>query len=517
MAEKTHKPNIVLILADDLGYGDLSCYSEDRKVPTPNLDRLAGQGMRFTDAHTNCAQCSPTRYGTLTGRYAWRTRLRTGVLKHFSAPLIEDGRVTVASLLKEHGYATAAVGKWHLGMGWVAKAGRTFDPDSWDDEQVDAIDFTRPLTASPLDHGFDYYFGISSSNNMLPYCYIENNRVVRVPTQRKTPVYDTETGRGLVSDDYVSEQIDQVLWAKAQGWLDRHFTQSPDQPFFLYFPTSAIHRPCLPTEPFRGASEAGLHGDKVTELDDIVGRLMAELKRRGCEDNTIVLFTSDNGAMPGDPEAALQHYARHEWGKPYASAALLAREDRDVINPAGRARWLTYGHKVNGPYLGYKMTIYEGGHRVPFILRWPEAVEAGSTSQEVVCTTDLLATVAEILQADLPADAAEDSYSFLPVLRGEPLDGPLREATILDSWNGVRAVRQGPWKLVLGSNSGGGTLKREFDTPGQLYNLADDPGEQSNLYTRHPDKVQQLTGLLDQYQATGRSAPRATFAKYGKT
>lgn len=508
----TDRPNIVIILADDLGYGDLSCYNPDGKIATPNLDRLAREGVRFTDAHANCAQCSPTRYGLLTGRYAWRTRLKTGVLPHFARPLIGKRRMTVASLLKRHGYATACIGKWHLGLGWQAKKGKTFDPKLWDARQVDAIDFGKPLTASPLDHGFDYYFGIGSSNNMLPYCFIENDRVVRRPTRRKHPVYDTENALGLVSDDYRSRQIDQVLWKKAGAWLEAHLKTSPDRPFFLYFPTSAIHRPCLPASRFRGRSKAGLHGDKVTELDDIVGRLMALLKKRGCEDNTLFIFTSDNGPIPGDPEAALKNYAMHAWGRPYRPAQLLKKKRLGMTGPEVRLRCLTYGHRASGPYLGFKMAIYEGGHRVPFIVRWPRAIKPGATCGEAVCMTDILATVAHILRADLPNGAGEDSYTFLPLLRGRRPRRPLREATILDSWTGVKAVRQGDWKLVLGPDAGSPNMIHTVDTPGQLYNIATDPGETKNLYRRHPAKVRELTALYEKYRAAGRSAPPAKFA-----
>ncbi len=509
------RPNVVIILADDLGWGDLNCYNPDGMIPTPNVDALAREGMRFTDAHTPAAQCSPTRYGLMTGRYAWRTRMKTGVLPHFAKPLIGKKRLTLASLLKSNGYATAGVGKWHLGWGWQTKPGQTINPSSWNAKQVDKIDFTKPLAASPLDHGFDYYFGIGSSNNMLPYCYIEGNRVVQPPTtKRKSPVYDTETGVGLVSPDYVSEQIDQVLWTKAKAWLDKHFKTTPDKPFFLYLPTSAIHRPCLAVKEFRNKSKAGLHGDKVVELDDIVGKLMATLKAKGCRDNTLVIFTSDNGAMPGDPEGALRHYARNDWGKRWDAKKLLDRKDEGVYkaNPKQKSGWLTYGHKVNGPYSGYKTGIYEGGHRVPFIVRWPGKIKAGTVSDEIICMVDVLATVANVLQVDLPNNAGEDSYSILPVLLGRKLDKPLREATIMTPWSTMKSVRQGPWKLIMGKNSGGFGMARKVSTAGQLYNLATDPGEMTNLYTKHPEKVKALTAIYEKYAAAGRSAPPAKFA-----
>lgn len=267
-------PNIILIMADDLGYGDLSIYNNAGYIQTPNIDRLADRGMLFSDYHCSTAQSSPTRYSLLTGRYPWRTRLQTGVLKHFDLPLIENDRKTVGTILQEKGYSTAIIGKWHLGLGWQAKSGETIDTDSWSDAQVDKIDFSKELTNSPLDHGFDYFFGIGSSNNMQPYCYIENKHALNMTENRKFPVFDTENGAGLVASDYFSEDIDQKLWEKARIWLDNHKNQSPNKPFFLYWPTSAIHRPCLPIGNFIGKSNAGLHGDKVLELDDIVGQLL---------------------------------------------------------------------------------------------------------------------------------------------------------------------------------------------------------------------------------------------------
>ena len=508
-ADSARKPNIVVILADDLGYGDVGCNNKDSKIPTPDIDALAAEGLRFTDAHTNTAQCTPTRYGLLTGRYSWRTRLKTGVLPHFAKPLIAKERITIASLLKSKGYATAVIGKWHLGLGWRAKKGRTFAPDSWG-AAIQAIDFTKKLTASPLDHGFDYYFGIGSSNNMLPYCYIENDAVVQVPEKPKRQAYDTEWRGAPVSPDYKSEQIDQVLWKKAIAWLNRHFDKTQKKPFFLYYPTSAIHRPCLAVEEFRKSSKAGLRGDKVVELDNIVGRLVAELKKHGCLDDTLILFTSDNGARPGDIQGALKKLADNDYGQPYDPAGLLDRKAEGTFG-----KWLTYGHKSCGPYLGYKMSIHEGGHRVPFIVRWPGVVKPGTTSDEIICMTDVLATLANILQVDLPEDAGEDSYSFLPVLKGDKLDGPIREATILDSWNGVKAVRQGDWKLIMADNSGAieALEKRKTDAPVQLYNLRKDPRESNNLCEKYPEKVKRLTAYYARYAASSRSAPLVRYSR----
>ncbi len=505
-AAAAEQPNVLVIMADDLGYGDLSCYNPESQIQTPALDRLAAEGMRFTDAHANAAQCSPTRYGLLTGRYAWRTRMKQGVLPHFAKPLIDEGRVTLASLLKEAGYATAGFGKWHLGWGWQAKDGMTFDPDSWSKEQLDLIDFRKPLTASPNDHGFDYYFGIGSSNNMLPYAYLENYRVVEPPgPEIKFPVYDTEGHDAVVSVDYVSEEIDEVLYQRVRVWLDNHFAENDGKPFFIYFPMSAIHRPCLAREHFRDSTGAGLRGDKVAELDAIVGRLMRDLERHGVEDETLVVFTSDNGPRLGDVESILQEYAAEDWGKQYRTAGLLAHPDAAVHVPRPGFRWYTYGHRAAGPFYGFKGDIYEGGHRVPFLVRWPGRVQPGSVSEETICHTDVLATFAQIIGTELPRNAGEDSVSFLPVLRAQDPASPLREATVLDSWRGVKAVRQGPWKLILGEGSGGFANEIRGDAPVQLYNLDSDPQEQNNLHAEHPELVSRLRSLLERYQREGRS------------
>jgi len=494
--------NIVLILADDLGYGDIKCFNSKSRIPTPNIDALASRSVCFTDAHANAAQCSPTRYGLLTGRYSWRTRLQNGVLKHFDRPLVEKDRMTIASMLKTNGYSTACIGKWHLGLGWQVKEGQQIDPNSWDAKQLSKIDFSEPLTDSPLDHGFDYYFGLNASNNMLPYCFIENNRVVLPPTKPKEAVFDAEDA-SLVADDYQSEKIDQVLWHKAKGWLNQHFEKRPERPFFLYYPTSAIHRPCLAIDNYREKSMAGLRGDKVVELDSIIGGLWQEIIRHHCEKNTIIIFTSDNGAEPGDLENALKNYSKHDWGGPYKPSQLLARTGEGIFE----SRFLTYGQNACGPFSGYKSTIYEGGHRVPFIVYWPGTLKAGTTCDEIICMTDVMATITEIIGLAIPSSAGEDSLSFLRALQGRPIDKSKREAIILDSWYGVKAVRQDKWKLILGNNSGGWYLKNPKETAGQLYNVKEDPAETKNVYEEHPDVVKKLTALYEKYKMDGRSVP----------
>jgi len=500
------KPNIVVILADDLGYGDISAYNPQSKIKTPNVDALAKNGIQFTDAHTNTAQCSPTRYGLLTGRYAWRTRLKKGVLPHYAKPLIEKERVTLASMLKSNGYDTAAIGKWHLGLGWQAKDGQTFDHNSWSGKITHIIDFNKKLTQSPLDNGFDYYFGIGSSNNMLPYCYIENNIVANPPKGIKTENYDTEGRTAPVADDYKSEQIDQVLWKKAKQWLASHFDRNPEKPFFLYYPTSAIHRPCLPVDGFRNSSDAGLRGDKVVELDSIVGKLTAELKKRNCLDNTLIIFTSDNGPRPGDPEGALKHLAKNAYGKQYNPDQLLAKKQQGTYG-----NYLTYGHKPSAQFTGHKMSVNEGGHRVPFIAHWPKAIKHPKKSSQMLCTTDVLATFAEMLKVDLPVNAGEDSISFLPAIKSAQPKTPLRTTMINDSWRGVKAIRKGDWKLIMADNTGAlmPIEKRKVKTPLQLYNLKDDPAEDDNLYEKHPEIVKELSGIFKQQTTSQRSAPAA--------
>jgi len=506
------QPNVVLILADDLGYGDVGAYNAESRIPTPHLDRLAADGMMFTNAHASAAQCSPTRYSVMTGRYPWRTRLKNGVLKHFDAPLLEPGRETLASLFKGRGYATAGIGKWHLGLGWQAKDGHSFDPDSWDPEQVHDIDFSKPLADSPLDHGFDHYFGLNASNNMLPYCFIENDHVVMIPEKTKHPAFDTESEGMPVSDDYVSQNLDQVLLGKALDWMDDHFEASGDKPFFLYFPTSAIHRPCLPIDEFVGRSDAGLRGDKVTELDAVVGKLMNALEKRGVADNTVVMFTSDNGAQPGDPEEWIQKLADNDYGEPWKPARLL--ESKGEPREEGLYQpWLTYGHRSCGPYLGYKGNVYDGGHRVPLIVRWPGTVPAGRVEDEMVCLTDFMATFADLFEVDLPDNAAEDSYSLLPVLSGRKPEQPLREATICQSWWGIKCIYQGPWKLIVGNGKDGITFERPSPVPVQLYHMIDDPGEARNVHDQYPEVVAELTALLDKYCQNQRSAPPATLCK----
>ena len=452
-------PNIVYILADDLGWGDLRCYNPESGIPTPHADRLAAQGVRFTDMHSPSAVCTPTRYGIMTGRYCWRSSLKKGVLWGYSPGLIEHGRLTVPALLRSRGYYTAGLGKWHLGLG--------------DREKTD---YSQPLRPGPRDHGFDSYFGIPASLDMEPYLYFENDRAVEQPTAhtegRNRPRGVFWRG-GPIAPGFKLEEVHPTLTRKAEE-LIRERARRP-QPFFLYLALAAPHTPWLPLPAWRGRSKAGVYGDFVAQVDNTVGRVMQALEQSGAAENTLLVFTSDNGA---------------HW------------------TPEDKAR---FPHRANAGWRGMKADIWDAGHRVPFLARWPGRIRAGSRTDQLGCLTDLMATVAEIAGTRLPRDAGEDSYSLLPVLSGEAR-APIREAIVHHSSEGMFSIRQGEWKLELGLGSGGFSQPREEepkpDGPaGQLYNLAKDPAESRNLYQEYPDVVRRLSALLEKYQKQGYSRP----------
>ena len=457
--QKPSLPNILYILADDLGYGDLSCLNPDSKIPTPNMDRLAAEGIRFTDAHSPSAVCTPTRYGILTGRYCWRTSLKKGVLNGNSPCLIEPSRLTVPGLLRQHGYRTAGIGKWHLGLG-----------------SQKTTDFTAPLRPGPLDLGFDSFFGIPASLDMPPYCYIENDRPVAPPTET-IEAGNSKTNEfwraGPISPGFRHIDVLATLTNRAVETIAQQ--QNASQPLFLYFALTAPHTPWLPIDSVRGQSRAGRYGDFVVQVDQAVGQILKALDDSGLRDNTLVIFTSDNGSH-------IQH-----------------------IDPK-------FGHRANYIFLGQKSDAWEGGHRIPFLARWPGRIPAGSASSELICLTDLMATAAAIVGQSLPDNAAEDSFNILPALEGKKLDKPIRPAIVLHSINGMFAIRRDNWKLILGRGSGGWS-KRPGDNapdspPGQLYDLSADIGETKNLYAQHPDIVKELSALLDQYRSSGRSRPK---------
>jgi len=456
-----NKPNIIFILADDMGYGDPHCYNEESKIPTPNMDRLAAQGVCFTDAHSGSSVCTPTRYGIITGRYSWRTSLQRGVFGGYSRPLIEPGRMTVASLLKQYGYGTACVGKWHLGMVW--SGADDAEPNS--DEKVD---FNKPIKGGPGSVGFDYYYGISASLDMPPYVFIENDRTVALPTEHKPK--EGVVREGAKDPNFKFEEVLPTLTKKAVEYITNHVAKTPDKPFFLYFAPNSPHTPVAPADFVKGKSKAGPYGDFVFETDWAVGEVMKVLDQHKLRDNTLIIMTSDNGST----------------NKPMDE----------------------YGHLPNGRLRGRKSTIWEGGHRVPFIARWPAQIKPGSISNEVIWLGDFMATCAAIASADLANDAAEDSGNILPALLGQKLEKPMREAIVHHSIDGMFAIRQGKWKLILGRGSGGWEGKgTPTDPQGQLYDMEKDPAEADNLYAKHPKIVERLTALLEKYKTEGRSRP----------
>lgn len=467
-------PNIVCILCDDLGYGDVRCFNPNGKIPTPHMDRIAREGMMFTDAHSGSAVCTPTRYGILTGRYAWRSQLKQGVLGGFSPPLIEPGRPTVASFLKEAGYATACIGKWHLGMDW---------PHTGGGKGESAIDYTRPIRGGPVALGFDRYFGISASLDMPPFVFIEDDHVTARPTVEKEWVR-----KGPAAPDFEAIDVLPTLTGRAVDYINRQSTPAKEgKPFFLYLPLASPHTPILPTKEWQGKSGLNAYSDFVMQTDATVGALLDALDRNGLTSGTLVVLTSDNGCSP---EAKI---------------------------PMLRAK----GHDPSAGFRGAKADIFEGGHRIPFIARWPGRVKPGTRSDRTVCLTDLFATYAAILGRKLPDHAAVDSVSLLPMLLGD-VSAPPREAVVHHSINGSFSIRQGKWKLILCPDSGGWSAPKP-DSPAaaklpavQLHDLDADPAETHNVEAEHPEIAARLIALLEKYAADGRSTPGSPQPNTGK-
>lgn len=451
----TAMPNIIVILADDLGYGDPTCYNPSSKVNTPYIDQLARRGMKFTDAHSNASVCTPTRYGLLTGRYAWRSELKRGVTWSYDSAIIEPDRTTIASMLKTKGYRTACIGKWHLGLNW-----------QWNNNKVD---FDRPFSGGPNDLGFDYFYGIAASLDIPPYAYLENDRVtgmVDSVTKGRTAIkFEGEYWRkGPTAREFDHYQVLPRLTGKAVSFISDHERNDTKQPFFLYVPLTAPHLPWLPLKTFKGQSQAGDYGDFVAMVDWAVGQIITTLDQAGIENNTLIFFTSDNGA----------HWTNE--------------------------KEMEFDHRANVSWLGMKGDIWEGGHRVPFIVSWPGYVRPGSIRHTPISTTDILATCAYLTGYSLSTHEAEDSRSLLPVLLGETiyLDQP---EIVHHSAHGVFSLRQGNWKYIEAQGSGG-FLPPDKDTTlnvhkGQLYHLGEDPGETNNLYDSLPEVVQAMSKKLE--------------------
>jgi len=470
-------PNIVYILADDLGLGDVSSYNPKSAWQTPHLDRMAREGLRFDAAHSASSLCTPSRYALLTGRYAWRGPLKQGVLQGYHPALIEPGRPTVASFLQQHGYTTAVFGKWHLGLNWTRTG-----------PNLENVDFSKPFAAGPTAHGFDRFFGISASLDMPPYVWLAQDRATMVPT---ATVADSPTPKlwraGPIAADFQMENVQPRLISTALDYLAERAATKDGKPFFLYLPLAAPHTPVLPTRDFEGKTKTTSYGDFVTQVDADVGRILAALEKHGLAQNTLVIFTSDNGFAP-------------------------------AADVPGHAR---FNHDPSNGYRGYKSDLFEGGHRVPFIARWSGTIKAGTTSDALVEQLDLFATAADLVGAQLPDTAAEDSVSLLPLLRGQTQS--TRTAIISHSAEGRFAIQEGPWKLLLWPGSGGWSAptpkpsqwlkvnRADLSTlpPFQLYNLTADPAESKNLADTHPEIVQRLGQRLRSEIENGRSTPGA--------
>ena len=486
------KPNILFILADDLGYGDVGCYNPEAKAPTPNIDRLAREGMRFTDAHSPSTVCTPTRYSLLTGRMAFRNGMK-GVFTGAGGPcLIKEDRLTIAGMLRDQGYTTAMFGKWHIGLTFYDKDGKPITKNGL--EAVKRIDYSQPITGGPIDRGFDQFFGTACcpTTDWL-YAYIDGDKIPMPPTRivDRKPLpkhpYSRDNRPGMIAPGFDLEEVDMVFLQKSLEFLESHKQKSPDKPFFLFHSAQAVHLPSFAGRAFKGKTEAGPHGDFIFELDYVVGRLMSKLDQLGYGENTLVIFSSDNG--------------------PEVPTVIDMRK--------------THKHDGARPWRGIKRDQWEGGHRVPFIARWPKKIKDGSTSAQTICLTDVMATCAALTGATIPPNAAEDSYNILPVLLGQAGDKPIREYTLHQTISLALAIRHGNWKYLDHKGSGGNNYGREGewgmkqfalperapDAPGQLYDLAKDPGETTNLYNEYPEIVKALKGKLEEYKTSGRSAP----------
>jgi len=451
-------PNIIFIMADDMGIGDTTVYNPQSKIPTPHMEKLAAQGVVFTDAHSPSSMCTPTRYALLTGRYCWRTWLWRGVYGGYDRPLINKGRITIASLLKKHGYETACVGKWHLGMDWAQKEERTVAEDRAYDQFN--IDFAKPIKEGPLRRGFDYFFGTSGcTTDDPPMVFIENDRTVGIPSEI-CPVDPANEDRELLMvPGWRHEDADIEFTKKTIEFIENHVKNNPKSPFFVYFPLSVPHIPWFPPDMVKGKSEAGPRGDQVVLADWSLGQIIGALDRLKISDDTLLIFTSDNGPRRG-----------------------------------------VHGHKSSWHYRGEKGDLWEGGHRMPFIARWPGKVKPGTTCDQLTCFTDMMATFAAIVGAELPRDTGEDSFNILPALLGKKPDKPIRHSLI--HHNGQLAIRAGDWKLIAGIQGNGRERGRKA-----LFNLKTDPDEKNNLLKERPEIVERLTKLLKKQMAQGYSRP----------
>jgi len=472
-------PNIVIIYADDLGYGDVNCQNPDSKIPTPNIDQLASEGMRFSDAHSSSSVCTPSRFALLTGSYHWRQV--NGVVGGFGKPVFKETNITLPQVLKEKGYKTACIGKWHLGWDWTIKNEPSGERFYWGRNHKvrypEDIDWESPVKGGPLDRGFDYYFG-DGTINYPPYTWIENDKVLEAPNDffefnefdRQPKEVDWDSRPGPKVKGWDPYQVLPTITKKSIEWIGKN----KKNPFFLYFALPAPHMPIIPNDEFDGKSKAGGYGDFVYQVDFVLGQVVKALRENGLEDNTLVIFTADNG-----PESIA-------WD-----------------------RALKYNHFSMGHFRGLKRDVWEGGHHIPFIVKWPNHVRAGSVTDEVISQVDIMATISDILDIDLPEKSALDSYSLLPVLQETEYQSPLREATIHNSGS-QWGIRKGDW-LYINDETGSSVRKmpeafmelrgyEKFKTPGLLFNMKEDEEQRINLYNKYPKKVEELKQLLKEYR-----------------
>lgn len=468
-AKQPQKPNIIVMLADDLGYGDISALNPESKLQTPNIDRIANEGVSFTDAHSSSSVSTPSRYGLLTGRYNWRSTLKRGVVNGYQGPVLSEGRATMADMLHRADYQTACIGKWHLGWDWP-KA-----------EDGTAIDFSKPVGRGPVTNGFDYFFGIVASLDYPPFVYVQND----MPTTSRVLDFEGMKGKrmmrsGPIGDDFVPEQVLPTFVEKARQYIAE--AAPKDEPYFLYLPFSAPHTPILPTEEFQGKSGLNEYGDFVLMVDAMVGRVLDAVARSGEEDNTIVVFLSDNGCSPA--------------------------ADYDEL--------LAKGHNPSAWFRGHKADLFDGGHRVPMVIRWGKAIRPHVVDQ-TVCYTDLYRTFATLAGVDVPDNEGEDSFDISPLLLRKNYRKPIREYVIHHSINGEFSVRKGDWKLLFSKGSGGWSYPRdksrvpEWDGLPivQLYDMKTDVAEQNNLFGQYPEVVSELKAIMLDAVKQGRTTPGA--------
>ncbi|MDR1305637.1 MAG: arylsulfatase [Verrucomicrobiales bacterium] len=463
-------PNLIYVLADDMGYGDVSAFNENAGFKTPNFDQMCADGLAFHDAHASSAVCTPSRYSILTGRYNWRSRLKRDVQSGYSPALIEKDLMTIGDLFRQNGYKTMAVGKWHLGMDFAKE--ETFQFMSGY-ETCPGINYAGKIANSPVTRGFDYFYGISASLDMAPYIYIENDRFTHLPDHETANTGKQFWRKGPTAPDFVHQDVLPHLTKKALKLIE----ENKDQPFFLYFPLPAPHTPILPVPQFRGKSHVNEYGDFVLQCDDVIGQITNKLKELNLYNNTILIYTSDNGCSP----------------------------------MADFKELLAAGHNPSYIFRGHKADIYEGGHRIPLIVRWPARIKAGGNCEELVCLSDLVATMAEYFGTKLPESAGVDSVSNLPLWL-DPAGPAVREDVVHQSINGSLSIRKGKFKLELCPGSGGWSYPAPGkETPDmlkfQLYNLEDDIGEKINIIEQHPAIAERLKKILAAYVRNGRSTP----------